>query len=648
MTLLAPWALWLLVLGAPVVALYLLKIKRRRATVPALEFWRELAGKTRVHSLFDQLKRLLSLLLWLGIVACLVLALANPLISAGSVKPRPIAIVLDNSASMQAVEDTQAGATRLALARQAVTDLTTRRPVTDEWLLIEAGPEPRVLCPWTFDAKAVRAATADIQPSAGPADLAGAIELARQLAGAKADPCVVVISDGAGSAATPLAKTDPALVHWPIGKTSANLGITRLAARADRQQGNYQALIGITNASDEKIDTQVTLELDGSPHSVELVSVEPRSTWEKTVTLDLPADADGQPRPGAILRAVLDRPDALSVDNEAYAVLAPVRPAAVWVVAPPNSAFFFEQALGAMAPLVTPENSLTLSPEAFDQLVPALDTPSARAALPTRPPDLIIITNCSPKALPAAGRIVLVNAWPQNFALTPSGEIPSPQLFVAARPHPLMQHISLQGARLRRAAKLSVSSPAQVLAHTAEADPLIVLLDEPGRRTLALAFDVLESDLPFRNAFPLLLRNTVAYFQDDAPTFLRPQYAIGRPVELTRPVPAGVESLELGTLQAGATATRTLPAKDLRPALPDPQRPGALRLKVADDWSYAAVNLTDAGESRIAPTPAAVAPAQALSLSGRLLGGLPWVTLAAIATILVALEWLTFHFRWTE
>ena len=59
MTLLAPWAIWFAAVGGAVIALYVLKIKRRQQTVPALDFWRELAGKTKVHSLFkSELKKL--------------------------------------------------------------------------------------------------------------------------------------------------------------------------------------------------------------------------------------------------------------------------------------------------------------------------------------------------------------------------------------------------------------------------------------------------------------------------------------------------------------------------------------------------------------------------------------------------------------
>jgi hypothetical protein len=176
MTLLAPWALWLLALGGAVIALYLLKIKRRAATVPALDFWLQLAGRTKVHSLWDRLKRLLSMLLWLVVVACLALAVGNPLLSLGSIKPRAIAVVIDNSASMQTLESQDStlasgqgsgGTTRLDLARRAVEDLTTRRPVTDEFLLIEAAQEPHVREPWTYEGKAIRTAAEGMTPFSG-------------------------------------------------------------------------------------------------------------------------------------------------------------------------------------------------------------------------------------------------------------------------------------------------------------------------------------------------------------------------------------------------------------------------------------------------------------------------------------------------
>jgi len=645
MSLLAPWALWFGLIGAGVVALYLLKIKRRQQTVPALDFWLQLAGRTKVHSLFDRLKRLLSMLLWLAIVTCLVLALGNPILALGRVKPRAIAVVIDNSASMQALEDDGGGdarVSRLDLARRALENLTTRRPVSDEWLLIEAAAEPRVLQAWTYDARAVRTAASAIAPFAGAGDVAAAVELAGQLLAGKSDPCIVVISDGAAGTVTRLAETDERIVHWPVGRTRDNLGITRLAARSHRQNGNHHVLISVVNDSDEHVDTRVTLELDGSAHSVELVSVGPGEVWEKTVVIDAPAAEEG-----AVLRAVLDRPDALALDDEAYATLEPIRPAVVWLITEPDEAFFFEQALGSMDALVWAEESLTLAPQQYEQALAALGGAEGQPTL--RAPDLVIFNNCAPPALPASGRFVFINAWPKEIPAAASGGIETPQLFLSSRAHPLTQHISVQGVRLAAAQRVTLAPGATVLAHTGDGDPLIFLAEDPGRRSLCLAFNVLESDMLFRNAFPLLLRNAVAYLHAGGASWLRPEYRVGEPVRPARPLPPEVTSVTLTAVNAGAAAEPAdLPVENARFLFTGTQRPGALRVRIGDEVALASVNIGDAGESRIAPVAAPGDPAEALVLSGRLLGTMPWLALAVAASLLVALEWLTFHFRWTE
>jgi hypothetical protein len=660
MILLAPWALWFLALGGGVVALYLLKIKRRQAVVPALDFWLALAGRTKVHSLWERLKRILSMLLWLVIVACLVLALSNPIFSLGKTKPRAIAIVLDNSASMLTSEDGEQKTTRFELAKKALHELTTTRPVTDQWLLIEAAREPRVVRPWTLDAKSVRRAADELRPFAGAADLAGAVALAGQLLEGKPDPCIVVISDGAAGGVATLAANDTRIVHWPVGKATDNLGIARLAVRPHRRQGNYHALLSIVNASDEKVETQAVLELDGSTHSVELVSVEPHAVWEKTVVIEPP-----QGFAGSVLRVSIDRPDALAQDNEAYAALEPIRPAVVWLVSKPDSAFFFEQALASMDTLVLPEESLTLTPEQYERALAAVTPARARsptaptptspspgeAASPTgtlRAPDLIIFNGWTPPTLPASGRFVLINAWSTDLPVTVREALEAPRLYLPPKPHPLTQHVTFQGARLARAQRVTLNQPATVLAHSAEGDPLIVLFDQPDRQVLCLAFDVLDSDLPFRNAFPLLLRNAVAYLHDEGPSWLRPEYKIGEPIHASRALPASVTGVPAKIVRGGKSTDSTLPVQESRFVFTDTESAGAVRFTIGDETSIAAINLADADESRIGVSIPEENPVKVLSLSGRLFGTLPWIGLVLIAGAFITLEWLTFHYRWTE
>lgn len=650
MMLLAPWALWFLVIAGGVVALYLLKIKRRQAVVPALDFWLELAGRTKVHSLWERLKRILSMLLWVFVVLCLILALGNPILSLGRTKPRAIAVVIDNSASMQTVEGgVGAGAegrTRLELAKKAIEELVTSRPVTDEWLLIESGKRARVLQPWTVDGKAIRRAGEKVEAYAGAGDLAEAVELAGQLLEGKPDPCIVVISDGGAGVLTSMGEKDARIVHWAIGETSDNVGIARLAVRAHQQQGVYHALLSVVNASDEKIETQVVLEIDGNPSSVELVSVEPKGTWEKSVVVEPTA---GSGSDGArVLRASLERADSLMLDNEAFAVLAPIRPAVVWLVTKPEGAFFFEQALASMESLVWPEESLTIRPEQYDAAIGAIEGAGGNGERAIRRPDLIVFNGWTPPVLPKTGRFVVVNAVPKEVPGAVRGEIESPQMFLTPRMHAVTQHITLQGARVTKAMRVELSEPAVVLAHSADGDPLVMLFDQPDRQMLCIAFDVLDSDLPFRNAFPLLLRNAVAYMHHEAPSIIRSDYAIGESIRPLRAAPSGVTSAAVRVVRDEASKDIELPVRDGWFAFTETSRPGAVSVRLGEDVYYTAVNLNSADESRIAPAGTDEKVAEKLALSGRLFGALPWVGLVFIALGFIVLEWMTYHFRWTE
>lgn len=631
MTLLAPAALWMSLIGAAVVALYLLKIKRRRQTVPALEFWLQLAGQKQVRSLFQRLKRWVSLALWLLIVACLVMAIGNPVLSLGKTKPQAIVVIVDNSASMQTLEPSDDGLsrTRLAMAIDAVGELTSRRPISDEWLLIEAGRQPRVLAPWTMDRKTICDAAAAITPHLGSADLAPAQALAEQLLTGKERPCIVLVSDGSAGQAATLTAKNPTSVYWPIGKTSDNLGIVRLRVRADREQSAHHAYINVVNASEGHVDTQVVFELDGSTTSVEPISIDGRASWEKTIPINAPQ--------GGVLRAWIDRSDSLVPDNEAFAVLEPVRKATVVLVAPASESFYFEQALAAMEALVDVDASRTLTVEEYDRAGPA----HAGA-------DLTIFNNCRPALLPKTGQFVFINDWPADVPAKFSGVMEGPEMSMVQRDHPLCRYVNAAAVSLARAKRVDLPERATIVARSSDGSPLIFLIEHPDRAILCLAFDVLESDLPFRNAFPLLLRNTVSYLVTQQAAVVPDQCRIADTIEPLRKLPEDVTEVAYQLQGQAADRAGAVPVRNGTFVFDRTQRAGPVRFSIGADSVYTAINLTDAAETRIEPDKAGRPPQDALALTGRLFGTVPWVALAVLATALVGVEWLTYHRRWTE
>jgi hypothetical protein len=79
-----------------------------------------------------------------------------------------------------------------------------------------------------------------------------------------------------------------------------------------------------------------------------------------------------------------------------------------------------------------------------------------------------------------------------------------------------------------------------------------------------------------------------------------------------------------------------------------PQRAGPLRFAIGDEFAYTAVNLAEDRETRIGPVAATRPVEDQLVLSRQWFGWPPWLVLAALALGLVGLEWLTYHYRWTE
>jgi len=108
----APSGLWLLGLLAPLVLLYVLKVRRQRVTVSSTWLWAAAARDIAAKSPFKRLQAQVPLVLELAALCLLAMALARPASRAGHIAGDHVAIVVDTSASMGALEPD--GRTRLA------------------------------------------------------------------------------------------------------------------------------------------------------------------------------------------------------------------------------------------------------------------------------------------------------------------------------------------------------------------------------------------------------------------------------------------------------------------------------------------------------------------------------------------------------
>lgn len=253
----------------------------------------------------------------------------------------------------------------------------------------------------------------------------------------------------------------------------------------------------MVNGSPQRVETQLNVEIDGVTTRVEPLAIEANGAWEKTVALRKPD--------GGVLRVAIDRRDALDVDNEAFAVLPPFRQATAILVSLANSAYYFREVLLAMDNVVDRETSRILLPAEYERLG------AARGKA-----DLTIFNNCLPKGWEDARRAAFVNRIPDSLTVKSVPDaaetLPATKIVPAADAHPLMRFVNFSGVGLARARWFELCEGATVLAKSPEGIPLIILHETPQRQALCLAFDLLDSDLPVRNSFPILMRNAVAYF----------------------------------------------------------------------------------------------------------------------------------------
>ena len=153
--------------AACTVVLYILRLRRRPVAVAFSPIWQRVLGARESSRLFSQLKRWLSLLLQLALLALLALALGDPRFVARSSEARHLVVLLDGSASMLA-SDLPHG--RLAAAKEAVAQLIAGLGPADSMLIaqMDAGVTP--LTTMTDDVAELGAALERVRASDTRAD----------------------------------------------------------------------------------------------------------------------------------------------------------------------------------------------------------------------------------------------------------------------------------------------------------------------------------------------------------------------------------------------------------------------------------------------------------------------------------------------
>jgi Ca-activated chloride channel family protein len=478
---------WLLPLVGAVLLLYLLKMRRRDVRVPATFLWPKLTSDVRANTPLQRLRISLLLLLQVLVLALLVMGLADPLRKAPGLHGKATVIVLDASASMMA---TDVKPSRFEAARRRIASVIATMSATDRLALIEAGPITRVLFPLSNDKGKMMAALRRLHPTDAPNDLGEALRLAAALVGQREAGRIVVFSDGASPPVHNFSPGKAEVIYESFGNSARNMAITAFEA-ADTPQG-IQLFVGIRNYHQSRWKATLSFYVDAHVVDARHIEVPPRQTIGQTLQVSPSAR-----RADVHLAA---EGDLLQADNHASLFLQGAGTIRVLLVTAGN--LFLERAC-ALEPSVRLDRATAL---------PDYE----RAGTPGEGRyELIVFDGVAPQPVkaPAVWSFGGISA---ELPVVDEGKgLSRPHVVHWEREHPLLRYTGEWDALLiEKGRKVRAKPEGRVLMTGAEG-PLMVASERGGRRMLYVAWNLLDSDLPLRVSFPILVSNAISWLTDE-------------------------------------------------------------------------------------------------------------------------------------
>jgi hypothetical protein len=607
-----PFALWLFSLAPIVIVLYLLKVTRRRRTVSTLFFWQRVVEEQPHHALFHRLRNFLSLLLNLLILLCLILAAAQLRWPGFSSVEGNTFLIIDNRARMQARD--VAGRTRLDVAKQLARQILRRTSARNPTGLIILEEKPETEVALTDDAEELQRALNALQPTDTAGKLDDALQLAQRILASRPGR-ILLLSD------EPARKPVNAIEFKQFGLTNEfldNVAIVGMEARVlPENPETAEVFVKAANFSQSVKNVKVELTVDETLFDLKAIDLSPGES--RAIIFSGISGLKSYANSRGLIVARVEDQDALSTDNQAYALLPERKPILVLLVTRNN--WFLENALKAgeanETQIVSPANYRTSLNQAFDVVMFDRELPSG-------------IT------LDAPGNFLFLGVSP-----LPPAVLSDHPVIVGTDPgDPIMRFVDLNTATILRAIRLPREIPGwTVRAPVAGADgPLVVSLESSRRRRVIIAFDPIDSDLPVRVAFPLLIHNAVAWLANKN-SDAQVQIQAGDSLHLEN----GIHVVH-GPLTASGSGQKFAVDGDFRPT-----RNGFYRIENGQEQKLIAVNTFDPAQSDLRsivlpqPGPATIWPSVVGWLSWP-----PWIYFGLLALSFSGLEWWMYHRRRTE
>lgn len=609
---LAPVAFSALIpLGAAIIVLYLLKLRRREFVVPSTFLWRHAADDLQANAPFQKLRRNLLMLLQLVALALLVAGLSSPYVVVRRAGGKNVVIVLDASASMGA---TDVAGSRFDQARKRAVQIVGGMGRNDSAAVVVAGARPWAAMPFSRDKRAMTRQLGALKPTDSPTNMRDALLLSLSLLSNRPEGRIYVISDGAFPPITDVSATAD-IRFLRVGESNDNVALLAFAMVEQPRSRAQQLFVRLRNGDAPR---QCVLSIYHEEDLIEVERLQLRPNESRVVTYDMILSQPG------LLRAQLDAEDDLAADNVAYAYGIPSSSVSVLLVTAGN--LFLEQGL-----LVLPEVDVFKASS-----LTAEEIEDARGVY-----DVIIFDRVSAAAPVAEGGVLYVCADGPGAPARLGRQIAAPTITRWERAHPVTRHLNLSAVRIARAKALELSDTATPLAMTGE-EPLVAIDSHPGLRTASLGWDLMDTDMPLRVGFPVFLSNCIRWLSQEARSKQLTVSRPGRLLSFSVPEDAGFASVAL------PDATKAiLQVNEGQVAFAETDRVGEYRMQVGHEQRRWALDMRDPAESDLTP-------GQEMKLGGRIVRadvGPPqserhlWPYVALLAVMFLLAEWHLYHRR---
>ncbi|QQS09960.1 MAG: BatA and WFA domain-containing protein [Phycisphaerales bacterium] len=541
MTFLSPGAAILAaaIAGPLLLAIYVLKLRRRPVRVSSVVFWDEATRDLEANVPFRRLRSSLLLIIQALVLACLVLAAGRPVI--GSSSGERLVLVIDASASMSARDGPNA-TTRLDEAKRVA--LRVARSNAGGMLsrisggggsvcIVRFAADAEVLQAFTSSTNLLRTSIDGIESTDQAGDLASALSLARSLATSvgpgsttgdmesagdiAAGARIIVITDD--DAAIPM---DPAIEALSVAPPAAEARPTPPPGVAPHNTG----IVGLSAARRANDPTNAILFIDvlstaREPRVVEcLVLVDGRDASSASIKIpaasDKPARSSAMitiplPRGGLVTARLAER-DLLESDNaSSILVREPLSPTIAVVRVESTQTVGLGWALRDVLEELRPKRLDILSPTNYLEA-------STKGAIHA---DLVVFDGWTPPspALGASLSFGSTGAIPGVIA-TPLDARATRSVVLWERDHPALRTLSLDGIIARMDTRWSLDAYAapewtlRDLATTSDG-PMIIEGDHARDRHIACVFRPELSNWPLQPGFALFVASAVEYLTLD-------------------------------------------------------------------------------------------------------------------------------------